>query len=65
MKIMRKTRIKLNADVSYDPLKQTLTINGKERTLTTTEIELFHLLVSNINDLTERKAELELIWGKN
>lgn len=55
-------RIELNQNLSFDSLKQTIWINGEERKLTTKETELFDLLASRLNDLTERKDALKLIW---
>ena len=62
---MSKTEINLNPDLSYDPLKQTVTIKGEIKTLTTKESELFHVLASHLNDLTERKVALDQVWAED
>lgn len=62
---MKKTFIKLREDLSYDPLNQIIVIEGQEYTLTSKECELFHLLASNVNRLTDRKTVLTNVWGEN
>lgn len=57
--------IKLNPNLSYDPVKQIIIIKGEEKKLTTKEIELFHVLAVRINELTERRDALEMVWAED
>ena len=46
----------------FDSLRQTLTIDGKSRKLTTKENELLRLFALNFNQLIERNVTLQKIW---
>ena len=46
-----------------DPLRQTLTLDGNETTLTARESELLHLLAGSPNLTVERRTILLKIWG--
>ena len=46
----------------FDSLRQTLTIDGDTRKLTTKENELLRLFALNFNQLIERNVTLQKIW---
>ncbi len=48
---------------TFDARKQTLTGPGGERSLTTKENELLHLLCEHANALLDRPAALRAVWG--
>jgi len=47
---------------SFDAQKQTLTIDGDSKKLTTKESELLNLLAANANSILERNFALKTIW---
>jgi DNA-binding response OmpR family regulator len=49
--------------VRFDPNKQTLTINGEQKKITTRETELLSMLISRKNSILERGYALKKIWG--
>jgi len=49
--------------VLFDPNKQTLTINGEQKKITTREAELLSMLISRKNNILERGYALKKIWG--
>jgi DNA-binding response OmpR family regulator len=49
--------------VSFDPNKQTLTINGEQKKITTRESDLLSMLISRKNNVLERGYALKKIWG--
>ncbi len=50
-------------DVQFDKMKQTLTIKGEEKKITTREAELLQMLIDKKNDVLERGYALKKIWG--
>lgn len=50
-------------NITFNVVKQTLTINGKEETITTRETELLSMLLQKKNDVLERGYALKKIWG--
>ncbi|MBL7953190.1 MAG: response regulator transcription factor [Flavobacteriales bacterium] len=52
-------------DSSFDPRKQILRTPEGERKLTTKESELLRLLCANRNDVLERSAALNAVWGND
>ena len=49
--------------VFFDPNKQTLTINGEQKKITTREADLLSMLISRKNNILERGYALKKIWG--
>lgn len=49
--------------LTFNALRQSLTINGKEEKLTTREAELLLMLIQKKNDVLERSFALKKIWG--
>jgi DNA-binding response OmpR family regulator len=47
---------------TFDATKQTLTIDGKTKKLTTKESELLKLLCTNMNQMLDRNYALKTIW---
>lgn len=47
----------------FDILNQTLSLNGKERSMTHRETEILKMLYENRNQVLERKEVLQKIWG--
>ncbi len=47
---------------TFDATKQTLTINGNTKKLTTKESELLKLLCNNMNQMLDRNYALKTIW---
>lgn len=52
-------------DSTFDPRKQILRTPEGERKLTTKESELLRLLCANRNDVLERSAALNAVWGND
>lgn len=50
-------------NIIFDRMRQTLTIQGEEKKLTTRETELLLMLISRKNDVLERGFALKKIWG--
>lgn len=50
------------ADYIFDTKKQTLTINGESKKLTTKENDLLALLCNNMNEVLQRDFALKKIW---
>lgn len=59
--VKKQTVFKLR-NFTFDTNKQTLTIDGEEKKLTTKESELLKLLCQNKNDILERNYALKAIW---
>lgn len=51
--------------IAYDPETRLLHHDGEEKKLTTKENQLLNLLVKNQNDVLDRHAALEAIWGED
>lgn len=49
--------------ITFNVVKQTLSIDGKEETITTRETELLTMLIQKKNDVLERSFALKKIWG--
>ncbi|MBN4049765.1 response regulator transcription factor [Bacteroidales bacterium AH-315-N07] len=49
----------------FDAHQQSLAINDKDQKLTAKESELLKLLCLNMNDILNREAALNMIWGEN
>lgn len=60
----RQTSFKLGR-YDYDARRQVLEGPKGKRSLTTKENALLHLLAENANNLLERPAALEKVWGQN
>ncbi|MCQ2271205.1 MAG: response regulator transcription factor [Bacteroidales bacterium] len=50
-------------NIVFDKMRQTLTIHGEEKKLTTRETELLLMLISKKNEVLERGFALKKIWG--
>ena len=50
-------------NITFNVVKQSLIINGKEETITTRETELLTMLIQKKNDVLERGFALKKIWG--
>ena len=49
--------------ITFNAVKQSLSINGKEETITTREAELLTMLLQKKNEVLERGFALKKIWG--
>ncbi len=49
--------------IVFDKKRQTLTIQGEEKKITTREVELLQMLLDKKNDVLERGYALKKIWG--
>lgn len=50
-------------NIVFDKMRQTLTIQGEEKKLTTRETELLLMLINKKNEVLERGFALKKIWG--
>ena len=50
-------------DISLDPNKGIVTLNGKELSLTSKEYEILKLLIENKNAVVSREDILDKVWG--
>ena len=49
--------------ITFDKKRQTLTIQGEEKRISTRETQLLEMLVDKKNDILERGYALKKIWG--
>ena len=50
-------------DITFDYMKQIISINGETQKLTTKENELFYILIKNKDEILDRNAALRHVWG--